>query len=61
MIKRILSNGNVCIPKSIRQQLPSNNVDIKLVEIETAPGVVKNVIILEPVGEDKKAYTVYYD
>lgn len=59
MIKRILSNGNINIPKKFRQLLPSNNVDIKLVEIETAPGVVKNVIILEPIGEDKKAYTVY--
>lgn len=57
--KKILKNGNVNIPKKFRQQLTSNEVNIKMVEMEVEPGVVKNCVVLEPVRVDKKAVTMY--
>lgn len=54
VIKKIQSNGNVSIPKKLRQQLPSDEVEIKITEING-----KKVIILEPTKEDKKPVVMY--
>ena len=59
MIKKIQSNGYVNIPSRLRRLLPSNIVDVKLLEIEVEPGVVKKVVTLIPIGDEKKAITVY--
>lgn len=53
-IKKINKIGNVCIPKKIRQCLPSNKVKIYTTNING-----KDVVVLEPVGQEKKAITVY--
>lgn len=54
MTKTIYKNGLVSIPKKLRQQLPSDKVTVKLIELDG-----KKVIVLEPVGTNKKAITVY--
>ena len=57
--KRILQNGNVAIPKELRQALPSDKVKITLKKIEVEPGVVKDCVVLEPIGIEKEAITIY--
>ena len=54
MIKKILKNGNVNIPKSFRKRLSSDEVDIKIMELDG-----KTCVVLEPVKVDKKAITIY--
>ena len=54
MIKTIQGNGTILIPKELRQQLPSNKLDMKIVNDEDG---VK--LILTPVGNDKKSKIVY--
>jgi bifunctional DNA-binding transcriptional regulator/antitoxin component of YhaV-PrlF toxin-antitoxin module len=53
-IKTVNKNGLIHIPKKIRQQLPSDKFTVKIIELNG-----KKVIVLEPVGIDKKPITVY--
>lgn len=53
-IKTINKIGNVCIPKKIRQSIPSNKV-----KIYTSVVNGKEVVVLEPIGQDKQAHTIY--
>ena len=53
-IKKFQKNGTIAIPKVFRQQLTSDEVDIKLEELNG-----KNVIILEPTKTDKQPVTIY--
>lgn len=53
-IKKINKIGNVCIPKKIRQSIPSDKVKIYTSVING-----KEVVVLEPVGQEKKAHTIY--
>lgn len=53
-IKKFQKNGTIAIPKEFRQQLTSDEVDVQLVKIDD-----KNVIILEPIKEDKTPVTIY--
>lgn len=53
-IKKINKIGNVCIPKKIRQCLPSNDVKIYMTVHNG-----KSVVVLEPVGQNKQAHTIY--
>lgn len=53
-IKKINKLGNVCIPKKIRQCLPSSKVKIYMTVLNG-----KGVVVLEPVGQDKMAHTIY--
>ena len=53
-IKKINKIGNVCIPKRIRQCLPSDKVKIYMTVING-----KDVVVLEPVGQNKHAHTIY--
>ena len=57
--KKICSNGNINIPKKCRQALSSNEVEIKVVEMEVSEGVVKQCVVLEPVRVDKKVIVTY--
>ena len=59
MIKKIMKNGNVHIPQVYRERLSSDEVEVKIMEIEVEPGVVKTCVVLEPVKIDKKAITIY--
>lgn len=52
--KKFQSNGTVAIPKSIRQQLPSNEVKIYTIDLNG-----KTVVVLEPFGNTKKPTTIY--
>ncbi len=54
MIKKFQKNGVISIPKKFREQLTSDEVEIKLVELNG-----KNVIILEPTKADKQPVTIY--
>lgn len=54
MIKTFYKNGNITVPKKIRQQLPSDTIKIYTTDING-----KTVVVLEPVGNDKKLTTVY--
>lgn len=54
MVKKIQSNGNVCIPKKVRRQLSSNEVKIYNIELNG-----KVVAVVEPIKEDKKCIKVY--
>lgn len=54
MIKHFQTNGTISIPKKLRQQLPSDEVDVKITEING-----KKVIVLEPIKEDKTPTVIY--
>lgn len=54
MKKNIQKNGYVCIPKKIRDYLTSDTVEIELVFMNE-----QNVVVLKPVGKEKKPVTVY--
>lgn len=53
-IKKINKIGNICIPKKIRQCLPSDEVKIYMSVVNG-----KEVVVLEPVGQNKHAHTIY--
>lgn len=55
MVKKIYSNGLISIPKSIRQQLTSDKVELTVVKNEKGD----NVVMLTPIGQDKQAKVVY--
>ena len=54
MVKSFQKNGNIHVPKKIRQQLSSDDVKIYTTKLND-----KTVIVLEPVGNDKKPTVVY--
>lgn len=53
-IKKFQRNGVIAVPKRFREQLTSDEVDIKLVELNG-----KTVIVLEPTKADKTPVTIY--
>jgi bifunctional DNA-binding transcriptional regulator/antitoxin component of YhaV-PrlF toxin-antitoxin module len=58
-MKKFYANGSVTIPKEIREGFPSDELDIKLMDIEVEPGIVKTCIVLVPVGKEKQQVIKY--
>ena len=58
-IKKFRENGTIHIPGELRKQLPSNEVEVRLVECEVETGVVKQCVLLVPIGQNKEVVTYY--
>ena len=58
-IKKIRKNGNIHIPVELVRQLPSNEFEVKSMDLEVEPGVVKKCVVFIPVGKNKEVVTYY--
>lgn len=53
-IKKIRKNGAVHIPVQFTRQLPSNEVEVRMIEVDG-----KQCVLLVPVGKNKQVVTYY--
>ena len=55
MVKKIYKNGLLAIPKKLRDQLSSNELELKIVQDDNG----NNILIATPINPNKKAVVRY--